>query len=390
MSFGKPQSIQVKFSNDEIQNMLNLSKAAPFPDKAPIDCDTPWKLGIDYQYLKNLKTKFETEWSWETLEKKIAKYDNYLIHYENGADVLDLHYVHVKSSRSDAIPLMLLHGWPGTFFDFHKVIDSLVNPPSAETPAFHVVVPSLPGYFLSTLSRRDGFGPHDIAKLFNGLMTEALGYSKYTAQGGDWGSLILRVMASTYPESVSLSHYNMFVAPVDPNVDPSTYSEVDKRYISKFQEFSKTGNGYYVIQSTKPFTIGIAIASSPFAIITYIGEKIHGWSDPNLVDPQDILDTSALYYLSRSFPTSVMMYNQAGLEFLNLREPGKLLIKNKFGFSAFPFELGGAPRSGIATVGPLAYYKEHTSGGHFAALDVPKEFVEDLREFFGQNWRKSS
>ena len=115
MSFGVPQYIQVTFSPAEIENMLNLSKAAPFPDKSPIDCSTPWKLGVDHQYLKNLKTKFETEWSWETLEKKIAKYDNYLIHYENGADVLDLHYVHVRSSRSNAVPLILLHGWPSGY-----------------------------------------------------------------------------------------------------------------------------------------------------------------------------------------------------------------------------------------------------------------------------------
>ena len=127
MSFGVPQYIQVTFSPAEIENMLNLSKAAPFPDKSPIDCSTPWKLGVDHQYLKNLKTKFETEWSWETLEKKIAKYDNYLIHYENGADVLDLHYVHVKSSRSDAIPLMLLHGWPGTVTPFPTIEFSQIS-----------------------------------------------------------------------------------------------------------------------------------------------------------------------------------------------------------------------------------------------------------------------
>ena len=98
--------------------MIALSKAAPFPNRAPIDSGTPWKLGVDYEYLKSLKAKFETEWKWETLEKKISKFDNYMVHYENDGDVLDLHYVHVKSSRSDAIPLMLLHGWPGMILFF--------------------------------------------------------------------------------------------------------------------------------------------------------------------------------------------------------------------------------------------------------------------------------
>lgn len=130
--------------------MLDLLKAAPFPDKAPIDTE-PWKLGIDYNYLKNLKTHFETKWSWVSLEKRIAHYNNYIVHYENCGDSLDLHYVYARSVRSDAIPLLLLHGWPGmyiflvsillptlhrgTFFDFHKVVEPLINPPNAKLPA---------------------------------------------------------------------------------------------------------------------------------------------------------------------------------------------------------------------------------------------------------------
>ena len=114
MGFGSPNRIDVKYDATTVQNMLELLKASPFPDRAPIDADTPWKLGIEYEYLKNLRNTFLNEWKWESLEKEIGKFNNYLIHYEHEGDVLDLHYIHVKSSRSDAIPLILLHGWPGT------------------------------------------------------------------------------------------------------------------------------------------------------------------------------------------------------------------------------------------------------------------------------------
>ncbi|EJD06707.1 alpha/beta-hydrolase [Fomitiporia mediterranea MF3/22] len=388
MAFGTPKRIDVKYDAETVGNMLSLLKASPFPDRAPIDADTPWELGIEYEYLKKLRETFSTQWRWESLERKIAKFDNCLVHYEKDDDVLDLHFVHAKSSRSDAIPLILLHGWPGTFFDFHKVIEPLTNPPRSDLPAFHVVVPSLPGYFLSTLPRRDGWSLVNNAHVFNGLMTSVLGYKKYVGQGGDWGSFILRVMACLFPDSVTLMHFNMFRTTPVPNRDPSTFSAVEKRIVARGEQFAATGRGYNIIQSTKPFTIGIAIASSPLALLGYIGEKVYGWSDPERVDVQDILDTVALYSLSKCFPTSVMIYNQAKErdELMAEAKGNKWLLKNKFGFSAFPYESGAAPRCDIEPHGPLVYYKEHTSSGHFPALDSPNEFVDDLREFFGEHW----
>ena len=129
MSFGTPRPIEVKYDAETVKNMVALLKASPFPDKPLIDCDTPWKLGIDYEYLKKLKTTFENEWSWKSLEEKISQSDNYIVHYEHEGDAMDLHYVHVKSSRSDAIPLMLLHGWPGKNFFDHCSLSTLTASP---------------------------------------------------------------------------------------------------------------------------------------------------------------------------------------------------------------------------------------------------------------------
>ena len=112
MPFGSPKKIKINYDRADIQNLLDLLKAAPFPDKAPLDAK-PWKLGIDHEYLRSLKSRFESEWDWNALEKQINSHDNYLVHYKNGEDSLDLHYVYARSARSDAIPLILLHGWPG-------------------------------------------------------------------------------------------------------------------------------------------------------------------------------------------------------------------------------------------------------------------------------------
>ncbi|KAI5122858.1 hypothetical protein M0805_003151 [Coniferiporia weirii] len=390
MSFGIPRRTEIKYSQSAVENLLTLLRASPFPDQAPIDAAVPWKLGIDHAYLKSLKTSFETEWDWGVLERKIARFDNYLVHYEHEGDALDLHYVHVKSARSDAIPLILLHGWPGTFFDFHKVIDPLVSPPNDNLPAFHIVVPSLPGYFLSTLPRRDGWNIVDTARVFNGLMTTVLGYTTYTGQGGDWGSYTLRVMGTLFPESLPLMHFTMFRAPTPPGTDSNNYTEAEKRIVARRDEFAATGFGYFMIQSTKPFTIGLAIASSPLALLAYIGEKIYSWSDPERFDPQDVLDTVALYFLSGSFASSVLIYNQSFKERTELASDSKKWVpQGKLGVSAFPFEIGVSPKADIAAIGNLVYYKEHTSGGHFPALDSPISFVEDMREFFGAHWARS-
>ncbi|KAL5521016.1 hypothetical protein ACEPAG_8938 [Sanghuangporus baumii] len=392
MTLSTPRRIDATFSSTAVKGMLALLKVSPFPEKAPINSSEPWKLGIDYEYLKKLKDIFETEWSWESLQRRISKFDHYLVHCERDGDGFDLHYIHAKSPRSDAIPLILLHGWPGTFFDFHRIIGPLTNPEKPDLPAFHVVVPSLPGYFLSTLPRRSNMSIDHIATTLNELMTTVLGYKNYVGQGGDWGSMILRMMGSMYPNHLSLTHYNMFYTGVVPDNDLTCYSESEKKFLKRFSEVKDTEFGYLVMQTTKPFTIGFAIASSPLAILTYIGDKIYGWSDPELLNPLDIIDTTVLYYLSGSFATSVMMYNQSAVQLMDLAAPaseGKFLLKNKFGFSAFPYELGRAPRKVLETYGPLVYLKEHSSGGHFPALDSPKEFITDLREFFGGRWKSA-
>ncbi|KAI0341410.1 alpha/beta-hydrolase [Trametopsis cervina] len=387
MSFTNLREVAIKYDDDAVQNMLFLLKHSPLPSQAPVQSASPWSLGIDHDYLVSLRERFQKEWKWDRVEKEINQTPNFLVDYAAGDDTLELHFLHKRSNRADAIPLILLHGWPGTFFDFRKVIESLTNPPTPDIPAFHVVVPSLPGYFKSTLPRRDGWNMADTATVFNRLMVDLLGYKTYAGHGGDWGSMIMRVMSNLFPDTMTVVHFSMFRVPIPENLDRSKLTEVEKIVVERGSEFARTGFAYFQIQNTKPFTIGFAIGSSPLALLAYIGEKIYGWSDPERVDPDDILDTVALYWLSSSFSTSVVIYNQSGKERAETNlaaSEGKWLVKSKsFGYSSFAYEIGGSPRAAIEPYGNLTYYKEHRRGGHFPALDNPSELVGDLREFCG-------
>ncbi|KAI0761436.1 alpha/beta-hydrolase [Irpex lacteus] len=391
MSFSNLRNISIHYEDDTVQSMISLIKTAPFPSQAPIDPASPWSLGIDYNYLLDLKHKFVNEWEWTRLEKEVNRFSHFLVDYATPeGDELQFHFLHQRSERADAIPLLLLHGWPGTFYDFHKVIEPLVNPGNPDLPAFHVVVPSIPGYFLSTLPRRDGWNLEDIARLYNQLMVNLLGYKTYAAQGGDWGSMIVRVIANQYPESLLAVHFNVFLGPESDDEDTSQLSAAELKQRDQKARFQRVGRGYSQIQNTKPFTIGIAIGSSPLAILTYIGEKFHDWSDPAKLDAQDVIDTVALYFLSGSFSSSVLIYNQVRVtDSLVLHvEYSDTAVKSKsFGLSIFPYEIGGVHRAVVEKFGNLTFYKVHESGGHFPALDSPNEFLEDVREYFGKNYK---
>jgi len=163
-------------------------------------------------------------------------------------------------------------------------------------------------------------------------------------------------------------------------------SENDFKLVKRFEEFRRSGRGYSDIQSTRPSTIGYSV-HTPLGLLAYIGEKFHAWSDPTLLDTNDILTTVALYYLTNTFHTSVMIYKMAGSARQEMVElPGTWRVKCRFGFSYFPYEIGAMTHKSVAACGPMVFYKEHAKGGHFPALDCPREFVSDLREMASRYW----
>ncbi|KZT51692.1 alpha/beta-hydrolase, partial [Calocera cornea HHB12733] len=399
-----PKPFTIHFSDDEVKEMYDSLASSRLPDAAVPGVS--WDDGIPLARLKELKNKFENEFDWRKLEAEM----NALPHYTVEIEDVTLHYVHQVSPDEGAIPLILMHGWPGTFWDFAKVIEQLHKPSGPCMPSFNVVIPSLPGYGFSTLPRKS-WSIEDTARVYNKLMTEVLGYQTYFGQGGDWGFYVLRIMASIYP-ACRLAHFNMFRCPpagllaYTDYIDYLSYlplvggyakaakeyarwsvlSANDFKLIKRYEGFRVTGRGYSDIQATRPSTIGYAI-HTPLALLAYIGEKFHAWSDPTLLSDEDILATVALYYLTNTFHTSVLIYKMSGPARNEMSVSSKLWrIKCRFGFSYFPYEIGAMDHHSVSQCGPMVFYKEHAKGGHFPALDCPREFIRDLREMASRYW----
>ncbi|KAF8315332.1 alpha/beta-hydrolase [Clavulina sp. PMI_390] len=400
--------------------MKQLLKLSNLPEDGVEPLDYPSAdLGVKLDWLKEAKAKLEA-FDMEKLEETLNTFQHFTAPIEDTT----IHFVHERSPRADAVPLLLLHGWPGIFFDFHKIIKTLANPEDSTQPAFHVVAPSLPGYAWSPFPRKKICGLDGLANIFNKLMKEVLGYGEPAKPSGHvflnssysivQGAMILRYTGENYSNNAKLIHFNMFHAPAAgvasyaPWVDhlpiprwlanpiKSTMqtwglSEDDKGSIAQGASLRTGGRGYIEFQSTKPATIGYAVATSPVALLAYIGEKFLAWSDPTTMDINDLLATVTIYYLTSCFQTSVMMYQKRMGGVALLRNPlGYGKVKSPFAYSAFPYEITVPPTAWIARCGPLVQFKRHDKGGHFPALDNPTALVDDLRELVGAHWKRVS
>lgn len=313
----------------------------------------------------------------------------------DGHGTLNIHYVHKKSEATDAIPLLFIHGWPGSFFEVRKVLPYLVEA-SSDHPSFHVVAISLPGYGFSEAPKKKGFEAHQMAEVGHKVML-ALGYREYVVQGGDWGSIIGRVLAINYgPKHCKAFHTNMpMVHPPHPTKRPFLllshllwgYNAEDRARLEKAAVFPKTGMGYFQQQSTQPQTLGYSLADSPAGLLGWIYEKLCWWTDKYPWTDDEVLTWISIYWFSRAGPTaSTRIY----YEFAKPRPDGPFLenifTKIPTGFSFFPGELVTFPRRWYTwSSNNLVFKAEHQRGGHFAAYEAPDLLAGDLREMFGKN-----
>jgi len=291
--------------------------------------------------------------------------------------------------------LLLNHGWPGSFLEFVPLIKPLTlkNKTSTGKPvSFHVIVPSLPGYAFSTQPPAN-WTAGDTARVFHTLMTDVLGYKTFATHGTDWGSAISYPLYDQFNTSVRAAHFAFIpffpLTPAQLAAENITLSPLETFEANHGAEWGVSGNGYFIEQSTKPNTIGLALYDNPVGQLAWIGEKIIEWSDPragtppSVIDHTEILRTVSLYYLTRSFVSSVFMYaqNQNGFKttYTKAHTDAPLL------FSAFKYNVGFWPPAKVAQVGNLVEYRNHEFGGHFPGLDNPDALLEDLREI-GTYW----
>ena len=337
--------------------------------------------GISYKNLSYILNYWKDKFSWENQEKKLNKHDQFKIKIDD----IDIHFLHIKSSQKDAVPLMLIHGWPGSIFEFLDLIPFLTNPEENKLlgyQAFDLIIPSLPNVGYSFSFDQRPLDLNDISLNFIKLM-DMLGYKKYFIQGGDLGSFIASIMAVKKPDNINGIHLNLLPLPRGLNKNISNIEEDD--YYKKLKHFIHYETGYQQIQGTKPFTLAHALNSSPVALCSYISEKFYSWTDNDgdlfaKINIDTMLANITLYWITGCIGASFWPYYIRHRSDWPIDKNNPILVP--MGYSEFPKEIFSPPIS-LANqfYKEIIFWKTHNSGGHFAAMEKPEELVKDINKF---------
>ena len=351
------------------------------PDQIP---GTDWDYGTNRGYLEELLAYWQDGFDWRAQERMLNEFDQ----FKTVIDGVDVHFIHQRSAVEGATPLLLTHGWPGSFVEFTKVIGPLTDPAAYggdPADAFHVVIPSLPGYGFSGKPTETGYNPERMADVLAGLM-ERLGYDRYGAQGGDWGAVISRVLAGNYGDRLIGLHSNRMTAGPPPGgADPNegvSAEELERRR-ERAEAFSDDG-GYQAIQSTKPQTVGYGLNDSPAGLAAWIVEKFHGWSDndgnvESAFTKDEMLTNITLYWVTETITSASRLYYESS-NTPATRPVGYIDVPT--GAAIFPKEKFFTPRVWAEARYNIVRWTLMPRGGHFAALEEPELLVDDIRAFF--------
>ena len=364
---GSPRPFTIKIEQAQLDDLKARLALARFPEKEIVD---DWDQGVPLAYVEELAKYWRTQYDWRRCEAALNALPNYLIEI----DGLDIHFIHVRSDNPDARPIILTHGWPGSILEFMDVIGPL-------SEDYHLVIPSLPGYAFSGKPTTPGWDVAHIARAWDELM-KALGYDRYFAQGGDWGSVVTCAIGEQALGGVAGIHLNMIPGRPDPAM-LSDLTDLEKAIIARFQWYQEKDSGYSTQQRTRPQTLGYALADSPVGQMAWIVEKFHGWADcdgdPESIFSRDhLLDNAMLYWLTNSAASSARLYWHSFANF----SLGEIHVPT--GCSLFPKELMRLSRRWAeGRYKNIVYWNELDCGGHFAAMEQPELFVAELRACFG-------
>jgi pimeloyl-ACP methyl ester carboxylesterase len=384
---------QFNFSDAELADLRRRVNATKWPDREQVPDASQ---GVQLATMQKLARYWGTDYDWRKGEAKLKA----VPHFVTEIDGLDIHFIHVRSKHENALPMIVTHGWPGSIIEQMKIIEPLTNPTAhggTAAEAFHLVIPSLPGYGFSGKPTKPGWNPVSIAKAWATLM-ERLGYTKYVAQGGDWGNAVSEVMALQQPPGLLGIHTNM-AATVPAEISkamasgtpPSGLSLDEKHAWDQLDDFYKNGLGYALEMNNRPQTL-YGIADSPVGLAAWmLDHDIRSYQmiarafdgKPEGLTKDDILDNVTLYWLTNTAISSARLYWDARH---NL-PPGGFFdvrgIKIPVAVSAFAEEIYQAPKSWAEKAYPkLIFYNKHDKGTHFAAWEQPELFVSDLRAAF--------
>ena len=346
---------------------------------------TGWTEGADAQFMERLVVHWRDRFDWRTHEARLNTLPQFMATVDDQA----IHFVHQRGTGPDPFPLVLTHGWPGSFVEMEAILPLLADPArhgGDANDAFHVVVPSLPGYGFSPAPLKPGMGPFKVATLWAGLM-QGLGYGRYGAQGGDWGASVSTWLAFQHPECVAGLHLNYVPGSFRPprGSDAAPYSAAEEAFRKQARAWTEAEGAYGRIQGTKPQTLAFGLNDSPAGLAAWIAEKFQSWSDcdGNLEQAfslDALLTNIALYWFTGTIGSSFRMYLESRLQ--PVRFSGSQRVLPPLGVAHFPRELPMPPRSWVERVFTVQRWTEMPRGGHFAAMEAPQELAEEIRAFF--------
>ena len=362
---------------DDLKKRLAIAR---WPNKEPV---TDWSQGVPLAKAQALVEYWRTRYDWRRVESTL----NGLPQFRTQIDGLGIYFIHVRSKHENALPIILTHGWPGSIIEFLQVIGPLTDPTAhggKADEAFHVVIPSLPGFGFSDKPTEVGWGLPRIANAWAVLMAR-LGYSHYVAQGGDWGAGVTSWMAKQRVSGLTAVHLNLPILFPPPPPPPGGYTAAEQPALAQLGKYGSDGSAYGLIQGTRPQTLGYGLADSPVGQTMWIYEKFQAWSD-NKGDPAEaisvdhMLDDISLYWLTDTAASSARLYFESwGKDF------GRMPIDLPVAVSIFKGDFFTPPKVwGDQTYSKLFYWNEVPKGGHFAALEQPELFVAELRKSFAQ------
>jgi len=349
-----------------------------FPAQLP---DAGWDYGTEREYLRALVAYWAEEYDWPARQARMNAFE----HFRTAIDGTGVHFIHAPSPVDGALPLLLTHGWPGSFVEFLDVIEPLRDPAAHggdPADAFHVVVASLPGYGFSGPTTERGWHPGRIARAWAQLMA-ALGYNRYVAQGGDWGYFVTREVALADPEHCIGIHLNM--SPPIPMTDDVTPEE--QEFLDGMSAYDAVDSGYMKEQSTKPQTVGYALDDSPAGLAAWIVEKFRTWSDcdgdvERSFTKDQLLDNLMVYWVTATAHSAGRLYYEVMRGFADGSIDPLAQPTQPVGYARYPKEIMRTSERWFGMQYPLSHFAAMPRGGHFAAFECPDLYVPNVRECF--------
>jgi pimeloyl-ACP methyl ester carboxylesterase len=374
-----PEDIQpftIAASDADLDDLKRRLRATRWPNPEPVD---DWSQGIPLAYVQEVCEYWGEKYDWRAREAKLNEFPQ----FRTEIDGLGIHFIHVRSKHEGALPLVITHGWPGSVVEFQKVIAPLTDPTAHggdASDAFHVICPSLPGYGFSDKPQQTGWGTAKIGEAWAVLMAR-LGYERYVAQGGDWGSMVTTMIGIQDPDHCAGIHLNMPVVGPDP-ATMNDLTDLEKATLAALQHYERWDSGYSKQQSTRPQTLGYGLVDSPAGQAAWILEKFWAWTDcdghpENVLTRDELLDNVMLYWLPGAAASSARLYWESFSK-MSMSD-----VEVKVGCSIFPKEIIRCSRRWAEKrFKQIVYWNDLDKGGHFAAFEVPGTFVGELRACF--------